>query len=103
MLISASPRLAAMVAFAVKGRAEVGFVVIVCCVGNCDVAMGKLRTSGEFVFWWAPCQTVVTYYRLCVSEQNSILGHYSKGTVTLIREGQKHWVFTLCLISTWKP
>lgn len=35
---------------------------IVCCVGDCGVAMGKLKTSGEFVFCWARCQAVVTYY-----------------------------------------
>lgn len=36
--------------------------MIVCCVGDCDVTMGKLKTSGEFVFCWARCQAVVTYY-----------------------------------------
>lgn len=39
-----------------------GIRAIVCCVGDCVVAMGKLRTSGEFVFCWARCQASVTYY-----------------------------------------
>lgn len=38
-----------------------GIRAIVCCVGDYDVAMGKLRTSGEFVFCWATCQASVTY------------------------------------------
>lgn len=52
-----------MISFAArKWGVGVGRGVIVCCVGDCDVAMGKLKTSGEFVFCWARCQTVVTYY-----------------------------------------
>lgn len=52
-----------MISFAVrKGGARVGRGVIVCCVGDCEVAMGKLKTSGEFVFCWARRQAVVTYY-----------------------------------------
>lgn len=39
-----------------------GIRAIVCCAGDWDVAMGKLRTSGEFVFCWATCQASVTYY-----------------------------------------
>lgn len=45
-----------------EGGAGVGIGAIVCCVGDCDVAMGKLGTSGEFVFCWATCQASVTYY-----------------------------------------
>lgn len=56
-----------MISLAVrKGGGGVGIGAIVCCVGDCDVAMGKLKTSGEFVFCWARCQVVVTYYsRVC--------------------------------------
>lgn len=69
-----------------EGGAGVGSGAIVCCVGDCDVAMGKLRTSGEFVFCWARCQASVTYYSAIGAERVHRTVSYvaSKGKTTLI-------------------
>lgn len=60
--------------------------VIVCCAGDCDVAMGKLKTSGELVFCWAGCQTVVTYYSLVSEHTQQGLLERLRGRIALIRK-----------------
>lgn len=80
-----------------------GIRAIVCCAGDCSVAMGKLRTSGGFVFCWARSQAAVTYYSPAREPE-----HTEQCPMWPLegQDGPHHrkiegWVFAQCFTLTW--